>query len=403
MKGLLNFLSSPAGQRFGAGMRGLSAGLLQAGAPRVGAPGPNAWGAGLSGFSQGIEAEREKARAMAMQDLQKKLLVAQSAQAQAEADKINRTAKFRERVMAPYAAKPQARGAGVTPVQVSPLPAIPGSNVAPGGPTQPYMTPPDTQVPPAQAAVPTGPLGKLTPEQIQVVSGLSDDEFEKFAIKRLTESGISEGTGRQISQERAFTEAYQKKIDPHKEVIDQAMTADAIFMQPVTAEQQQQRAAAVQSLVGSGDVVIRDTNGNPVMSLSKTALDDPNAAGDIALVFTFMKSLDPRSTVRDGEFQMAAGIGGWADRVQSWFSEISGSGKLTGEQRKQIMRTIRSQALRAQGEIARINKAQREYVGRYGGMGISLDRTIPQYTPRKFNVPSQMFYGGGYNPPGRGS
>ena len=40
------------------------------------------------------------------------------------------------------------------------------------------------------------------------------------------------------------------------------------------------------------------------------SLSDPSGISDVAAIFSFMKSLDPRSVVRDSEFQMAAGASG---------------------------------------------------------------------------------------------
>lgn len=91
MSGILNqileFAKSDKAQRLGAGLGGLSAGLLQAGAPRVGSPGPNAWGAGLQGFSSGIKADEQERRALEMQALKKQM-------AQAQVDEANRLAKM---------------------------------------------------------------------------------------------------------------------------------------------------------------------------------------------------------------------------------------------------------------------------------------------------------------------
>ena len=44
-------------------------------------------------------------------------------------------------------------------------------------------------------------------------------------------------------------------------------------------------------------------------------LDEASGAGDIAAIFTFMKALDPRSVVRESEFQLPTGAGGVVDRA----------------------------------------------------------------------------------------
>lgn len=49
---------------------------------------------------------------------------------------------------------------------------------------------------------------------------------------------------------------------------------------------------------------------------------NPSAAGDLALVFNYMKMLDPGSTVREGEFATAQNSGGIPDRVQAIYNKI---------------------------------------------------------------------------------
>jgi len=60
---------------------------------------------------------------------------------------------------------------------------------------------------------------------------------------------------------------------------------------------------------------------------------NPSAAGDLALIFNYMKVLDPGSTVREGEFataQNAAGVGG---RVVSLYNSIIRGERLNVDQR----------------------------------------------------------------------
>ena len=46
-----------------------------------------------------------------------------------------------------------------------------------------------------------------------------------------------------------------------------------------------------------------------------TSAEDPSAAGDLALIFNFMKTLDPGSVVRESEFSTAAQAGSFLDRT----------------------------------------------------------------------------------------
>jgi hypothetical protein len=56
------------------------------------------------------------------------------------------------------------------------------------------------------------------------------------------------------------------------------------------------------------------------------ASQDPSAAGDLALIFNFMKLLDPGSVVREGEFATAQNSTGVPDRVRNFYNRL-----LTGE------------------------------------------------------------------------
>lgn len=59
----------------------------------------------------------------------------------------------------------------------------------------------------------------------------------------------------------------------------------------------------------------------------------PSAAGDLALIFNFMKMLDPGSTVREGEFATAQNATGVDDRVRNTFNRL-----LTGERLGDVQR-----------------------------------------------------------------
>ena len=61
-----------------------------------------------------------------------------------------------------------------------------------------------------------------------------------------------------------------------------------------------------------------------------------NKAGDLALITTFRKILDPGSVVRETEFAQAQNIGSLFDSLLSYEQQITGGGLLTDTQRKEI-------------------------------------------------------------------
>jgi len=60
---------------------------------------------------------------------------------------------------------------------------------------------------------------------------------------------------------------------------------------------------------------------------------DPSAAGDLALIFNYMKVLDPASVVRESEFAAAAKSGGLGPRIQAAVEQIERGTRLAPEQR----------------------------------------------------------------------
>lgn len=66
----------------------------------------------------------------------------------------------------------------------------------------------------------------------------------------------------------------------------------------------------------------------------KASVDKPDAVGDLSLIFAFMKTLDPESVVREGEFATAektAGALGWFKNI---WSKVQNGERLTEPQRR---------------------------------------------------------------------
>jgi uncharacterized protein YjbJ (UPF0337 family) len=65
----------------------------------------------------------------------------------------------------------------------------------------------------------------------------------------------------------------------------------------------------------------------------QNAAKNPSAAGDLSLVFGYMKILDPGSTVREGEFANAQNAAGVPDRIINIYERVRSGKGLTPEQR----------------------------------------------------------------------
>lgn len=64
---------------------------------------------------------------------------------------------------------------------------------------------------------------------------------------------------------------------------------------------------------------------------------DPSAAGDLALIFNYMKMLDPGSTVREGEFANAQNSAGVPARIRAKFNQVQSGQRLDKPTRKDFL------------------------------------------------------------------
>lgn len=76
---------------------------------------------------------------------------------------------------------------------------------------------------------------------------------------------------------------------------------------------------------------------NEAMSRVRSSAQDPSAAGDLALIFNYMKILDPGSTVREGEFATAAASAGLPERMIAAAKKVDSGERLAPDQRKDFL------------------------------------------------------------------
>ncbi len=72
---------------------------------------------------------------------------------------------------------------------------------------------------------------------------------------------------------------------------------------------------------------------NEAVSRVRASSKDPSAAGDLALIFNYMKILDPGSTVREGEFANAQNAAGIPDQIRNLYNRAKSGERLNPNQR----------------------------------------------------------------------
>lgn len=91
--------------------------------------------------------------------------------------------------------------------------------------------------------------------------------------------------------------------------------------------------------------------------------NDPSGQGDVALLFNFMKMLDPQSVVRESEYAAAAHVGSAYERAGALMERVKSGKKLTDSQRKEFVRVANNLYRAAQPR-------QRQIVNHYSAMAL---------------------------------
>jgi len=100
---------------------------------------------------------------------------------------------------------------------------------------------------------------------------------------------------------------------------------------------------------------------------------NPSAGGDIALIFSFMKLLDPTSVVREGEFATAANAGSIPERVKSQYNAALSGEKLSDAIRQDFVgqaQKIYNSAKSQQDKVSAI------YTQRANAYGVPVDLVV---------------------------
>ena len=106
----------------------------------------------------------------------------------------------------------------------------------------------------------------------------------------------------------------------------------------------------------------------------QAAARQPSAAGDLSLIFAYMKILDPGSVVREQEFANAQNAAGIPDRVRNLYNRALNGQRLNPNQRRDFINQANNLFQTRQQTYDRIAGEYRGYAESYG---VSPDRVAP--------------------------
>lgn len=105
--------------------------------------------------------------------------------------------------------------------------------------------------------------------------------------------------------------------------------------------------------------------------------EDPSPAGDLALIFNYMKVLDPGSVVREGEFATAQNAGSVDQRTRSLYNRILEGTRLSPEQRADFL----NRAGRIyQGAEQQYRSVADQYAEFARAAGLPVEQVIPDFS-----------------------
>ena len=106
------------------------------------------------------------------------------------------------------------------------------------------------------------------------------------------------------------------------------------------------------------------------------AVENPSAAGDVALIFNFMKMLDPGSVVREGEFATAETAAGVPAQIRNLYNRVLTGERLNVTQRQDFLNASRN-VFASQRDIQLQQEDQ--YRGIAGRLGMDPQNVVVDY------------------------
>lgn len=113
------------------------------------------------------------------------------------------------------------------------------------------------------------------------------------------------------------------------------------------------------------------------------AANTQSAAGDLSLIFGYMRILDENSTVREGEFANAQNAAGIPDRIKNLYNRALRGERLTPEQRQDFLERAGEVYQSQLGIQKRMEQNYKDLARRQGGRpeNVVLPRELPDQAP----------------------
>jgi hypothetical protein len=195
-------------------------------------------------------------------------------------------------------------------------------------PTQPGVATPQTQAP-------TKPLVSVqTPENILQTlfqqRGISADAQGNITIKSPGLFNITPSVGGELDNAQKLQKLLGK--EPMQSGEYQKVVLESLQKQSEAGTLKPNELFTKYESAAQPFITVRDAHARVEASAK-----DPSAAGDLAMIFNYMKVLDPGSTVREGEFATAQNSAGLPQRIRAQYNSVINGKRLGNAQRTDFL------------------------------------------------------------------
>jgi len=194
----------------------------------------------------------------------------------------------------------------------------------------------------------------VTDADVQYMATQADPEAAFAELRKAHMDRSSVSTKDRLGMRDKALSEFEKRNQDDIERVKGYDSVEMIFSDP-------SKDAVASRLSQGGVVQILDMDGKPLFSQEKFHITGQGAQ-DMALIFSVMRQLDPGSTVREGEYGLAANVGGAARGLMTRFMGLMTGDGLPPEARRQLVKMAYNQASAANARIqSDLAKSKKRY------------------------------------------
>ena len=170
--------------------------------------------------------------------------------------------------------------------------------------------------------------GSMTQQEMDVFADSEVSDEDKLALaqsivgrgateERALSNQAKNASIRSSNASAALNEQKLVDIEAKTAMLDEAIASGQVILSDEQADRASKIAKEFESEAGEFKKSVASYN------RIIASAEDPSAAGDVAVVFNFMKMLDPGSVVRESEFALAASTGSLDEAIKNKFGKYA--------------------------------------------------------------------------------